>query len=168
MNYYDEPAKRIPARYCDVVIAGGGTAGVIAAVAASRYGARTLLLESKGYPGGIVVEGGTALHSFFNLWKAFPGVEKRQVVQGIPQEIIERLSRAGGTSGHAEMGKGYDYDSMCTAIDTEIYKLVAFELLKAAGTAAALCVDKACTTRVLPVSALQKKLVDAGVYLAQD
>ncbi len=70
---------------CDVVVAGGGTAGVVAALAAARNGARTTLVESKGYPGGIVVEGGTALHSFYNLWKAFPGVEKRQVVKGIPQ-----------------------------------------------------------------------------------
>jgi hypothetical protein len=78
------------------------------------------------------VEGGTCLHSFFNLWKAFPGVEKRQVVRGIPQEIVERLIQAGGTSGHAEVSTGYDYDSVCTAIDTEIYKLVTMEMLEEA------------------------------------
>jgi hypothetical protein len=91
------------------------------------------LIEAKGYLGGIVVEGGTALHSFYNLWQAFPGVKKRQVVKGIPQEIIDRLAQAGGTTGHMEMLKGYDYDSICTAIDTEIYKLVAFEMLAEAG-----------------------------------
>jgi hypothetical protein len=118
---------------CDVVVAGGGTAGVVAALAAARRGARTILVESKGYPGGIAVEGGTALHSFYNLWKAFPGVEKRQVVKGIPQEIVDRLAAIGGTSGHAEMLQGFDYDSVCTAIDTELYKLVALELLAEAG-----------------------------------
>ena len=71
MRFYEEPAKKIPVREFDVVIAGGGTAGVVAAIAAARQGARTALIESKGYTGGIVVEGGTALHSFFNLWKAF-------------------------------------------------------------------------------------------------
>jgi hypothetical protein len=115
------------------VIAGGGTAGVVAAVAAARHGARTALIEVKGYPGGIVVEGGTALHSFYNLWKAFPGVEKRQVVKGIPQEIIDRLAEVGGTTGHAEQLNRYDYDSVCTAIDTEMYKLVAFEMMEEAG-----------------------------------
>jgi hypothetical protein len=79
------------------------------------------------------VEGGTALHSFFNLWKAFPGVAKRQVVKGIPQEIIDRLMRAGGCTGHAEMLAHYDYDSVCTAIDTEIYKVVTMEMLHEAG-----------------------------------
>jgi flavin-dependent dehydrogenase len=118
---------------CDVVIAGGGTAGVVAAIASARHGAKTVLIEAKGYPGGLVVEGGTALHSFYNLWKAFPGVEKRQVVKGIPQEIVDRLAKEGGTSGHAEMLLGYDYDSVCTAIDTEIYKRVVFEMLDEAG-----------------------------------
>ncbi|MFP4581367.1 MAG: FAD-dependent oxidoreductase [Candidatus Sumerlaeia bacterium] len=118
---------------CDVLVAGGGTAGVFAALAAARNGAKTVLVESKGYLGGIAVEGGTALHSFYNLWKAFPGVEKKQLVHGMPEEFIERLMAMGGCSGHAETMVGYDYDSVCTAIDTEIYKLAAFEVLEEAG-----------------------------------
>lgn len=132
-NYYEEPAKKLPVRKFDVVVAGAGTAGVVAALAAARQDAKTALIEVKGYPGGTVTEGGTALHSFYNLWKAFPGVKKRQVVRGIAQEIIDRLMKVGGTTGHAEMSKGYDFDSVCTAIDTEIYKLVTFEMLAEAG-----------------------------------
>ena len=132
-KYYEEPARKLPVRQFDVVVAGAGTAGVVAAVAAARQGAGTILIERKGYPGGTATEGGTALHSFYNLWKAFPGVKKRQVVRGIAQEIVDRLMKVGGTSGHAEMTKGSDYDSVCTAIDTELYKLVAFEMLAEAG-----------------------------------
>ena len=132
-DYYEEPARKLPARKFDVVVAGGGTAGVVAALAAARTGAKTMLVEAKGYTGGTVTEGGTALHSYYNLWKAFPGVKKRQVVAGIPQEIIDRLLKVGGTSGHAEMSAGYDYDSVCTAIDTELYKLVTHEMLDEAG-----------------------------------
>ena len=132
-SYYEEPVKKLPVRKFDVVVAGGGTAGVVAAIAAARQGAKTALIEVKGYPGGTVTEGGTALHSFYNLWKAFPGVKKRQVVRGIPQQIIDRLIKVGGTSGHAEMSKGDNYDSVCTCIDTEIYKLVTFEMLVEAG-----------------------------------
>ncbi len=134
-RYYEEPGRRLPVREFDVVVAGAGTAGVPAALAAAGQGARTALVEWKGYPGGTAVEGGTALHSFYNLWKAFPAAEKRQVVRGIPQRIIERLAEVGGTSGHAEMTRGYDYDSVCTAIDTELYKLVTFEMLREAGVA---------------------------------
>ena len=125
-NYYLEPSKKLPVSEADVVVAGGGTTGVVAALAAARQGAKTVLIESKGYPGGTIVEGGTALHSYYNLWKAFPGVKKLQVVKGIAQEIIDRLTKVGGTTGHAEMSVGYDYDSICTAIDTEMYKLVTF------------------------------------------
>lgn len=132
-EYYQESAKRLPIRKFDVVVAGAGTAGAVAAMASARQGARTALIEVKGYPGGTVTEGGTALHSYYNLWKAFPGVAKRQVVRGIAQEIIDRLLRVGGCSGHAEMLQGYNYDSVCTAIDTELYKLIVFEMLAEAG-----------------------------------
>lgn len=132
-DFFTEEAKKLPARHFDVVVAGGGTSGVIAAIASARQGAKTLLVEAKGYPGGIAVEGGTALHSFYNIWKAFPGVEKRQLVKGIPAEMIDRLTARGGATGYAEMVSGFDYDSVCTAIDTEMYKLNAFEMLDEAG-----------------------------------
>ena len=122
----------------DVVVVGGGTAGVLAAIAAARTGAKTALIEMKGYTGGIITEGGTALHSFFNLWKAYPGVEKRQLVKGIPQEIIDRLLKVGGCSGHLEMTLRYDYDSVCTSVDTELYKMVTMTMIKEAGVYLAL------------------------------
>ena len=132
-DFLQEEARKLPTRTFDVVIVGAGTAGVIAALASARQGARTLLVESKGYPGGTAVEGGTALHSFYNVWKGFPGVEKLQLVRGIPAEMIDRLTARGGATGYAEMLKHYDYDSVCTAIDTEMYKLNAFEMLVEAG-----------------------------------
>jgi len=158
-NYYEEPAKKLPIRKFDVVVAGGGTAGVVAAIAAARQGAKTALIEVKGYPGGTVTEGGTALHSFYNLWKAFPGVEKRQVVRGIPQEIIDRLMKLGGTSGHAEMSKGYNYDSVCTCIDTEMYKLVTFEILVEAGVF--VCVNTLLAGAIMDGSRIRGVIVES-------
>ena len=130
---YEEPPKTLPARRFDVVVAGGGTGGVFAALAAARQGARTILIESKGYCGGTATEGGTAIHSFYNLYTAFPGVEKRKVVRGIPDEFMERLTAMGGCSGYPEMETGRGYDSICTAVDVELYKLLAFEMLEEAG-----------------------------------
>ncbi len=158
-EYYEEPAKKLPVRKFDVVVAGAGTAGVVAAMAAARQGAKTMLIERKGYTGGTVTEGGTALHSFYNLWKAFPGVEKRQVVRGIPQQIIDRLMAIGACSGHAEMVRGYDYDSVCTAIDTELYKLVTMEMLDEAGVFIA--VNTLLTGAIMDGSRIRGAIVDS-------
>jgi hypothetical protein len=132
MDFVVRPEQKIPARGYDVVIAGGGTGGVFAAIAAARGGARTALIESKGYVGGIATEGGCGLHSFFNLWKAF-NTEKRMVVRGIPEEFIQRLYQAGGCSGHNEtiMRPEYDNDTLC--VDVEVYKYVALDMLREAG-----------------------------------
>jgi len=130
---YEEPAKKLPIRKFDVVVAGGGTTGVFAALAAARQGAKTMLIESKGYCGGIAVEGGTAIHSFYNLWMPFPGCKKRKLVQGIPSEFMDRLTGMGGASGYPEMETGTQYDCVCTNVDTEMYKYLAFLMLEEAG-----------------------------------
>ena len=132
MDFIIRPEKRIKARPYDVVVAGGGTAGVFAAAAASRCGAKTALIESKGYVGGIATEGGCGLHSFYNLWKAF-GVEKRKVVRGLPEEFINRLTLMDGASGHNETIMNYEYDSDTLCVDTEVYKLAALEMLYESG-----------------------------------
>jgi hypothetical protein len=132
-EFYEEPAKKLPIRKFDVVVAGGGTGGIFAAMAAARQGAKTILIENKGYCGGIAVEGGTAIHSFYNLYTAFENCTKRKVVQGIPSEFMDRLTQMGGATGYPEMETGRDYDAVCTAIDTEMYKLLAFRMLKEAG-----------------------------------
>jgi len=130
---YLEKERQLPVRNFDVVVAGGGTGGVFAAVAAARTGAKTALIEGKGFTGGVAVQGGTALHSFYNLWKPFAGVKKKQVIQGLPIEFIDKLYGMGGCTGHADVVKGYDYDSVCTAIDTELYKLASLQFLRDAG-----------------------------------
>ena len=158
-GFYNEEAKKLPARNFDVVVAGGGTAGVICAIAAARTGAKTVLVESKGYVGGVAVEGGTALHSFFNLWKAFPGVKKRQLVKGIPAEMVERLTARGGATGYAEMVKHYEYDSVCTAIDTEMYKLNAHEMLDEAGVY--VCVNTFLAGAVVEGSRVQGVILES-------
>jgi hypothetical protein len=53
-----EPARRTPVTGdADVVVCGGGPAGVAAAIRAARHGAKTLLLEAQGCLGGIWTSG---------------------------------------------------------------------------------------------------------------
>ncbi len=123
-----------PVRYeCDVAVCGGGTAGFVAALAAARNGARTILIDRNSYVGGTIVGGAGPLHSFFNLYKAFPGAEKRQLVRGIPQEVIARLVARGGSYGHLEQEKGGNYDSVITLVDWEAFKDEVLRMLEEAG-----------------------------------
>jgi hypothetical protein len=58
MRSYIESSREIPVAYeVDVLVVGGGPAGVGAAVAASRRGARTLLIEQSGAIGGVATTG---------------------------------------------------------------------------------------------------------------
>ncbi|MFI3324546.1 MAG: FAD-dependent oxidoreductase [Clostridia bacterium] len=123
------PQMKVKALEYDVVVVGGGTGGVIAAIAASRQGAKTAIIESNGYVGGTAVEGGTALHSFFNNYKEF-GTEKKQIIKGIPDELIKKLVSAGACNGYDEMELGYCYESVCTVIDVEAYKTIAQRFLQ--------------------------------------
>ena len=75
----------------DVVIVGGGTAGVVAAIQAGRAGAKTLLVEKTGILGGTIVNGGVNFPGLFHAWG-------RQVIAGIGWELVTRsVVEAGGT-----------------------------------------------------------------------
>ena len=123
-----------PIRYqCDVVVCGGGTAGFAAALASARNGAETILIDRNSYVGGSIVSGAGPLHSFFNLYKAFPGAKKQQLVRGIAQEVIDRLVACNGSYGHLEQEKGGNYDSVITLLDWEIFKDEVLRMLEEAG-----------------------------------
>lgn len=109
------------ARSYDVLVVGGGNAGCAAAVAASRRGARTLLVERYGFLGG------TATAAMVGPWMTFHSGSKR-IVGGIAQEIVERLQRAGGSPGH--LHDSSDYVSTITPFDPEIHKAVLFEMMR--------------------------------------
>ncbi len=86
-----EPSRETPVvAEVDVLVAGGGPSGVAAAVAASRVGARTLLLERYGCLGGLAT-GGLVLHLMAMFDKA-----GRRWVGGLAWEAAERLAALGG------------------------------------------------------------------------
>jgi len=78
----------------DVLVVGGGTAGVTAAISAARMGAKTLVIERYGFLGGLVTGGPTGMHTFFNCYHSEDGTpdvsNKKQLIKGLPQEIVDR------------------------------------------------------------------------------
>lgn len=67
----------------DVIVVGGGTAGVVAAIQAARAGASTLLIEKNGILGGTITVGGINAPAHFFAWG-------KQVIGGIGWELMRQ------------------------------------------------------------------------------
>ena len=104
--------RTIPiAAHVDVLVCGGGVAGIAAAVAAARNGAKTLLIERAAFLGG------TATGSAMGLI-VIPASE----LVGFPREFFSRLAREQG----AGLGDVVPWD-------IEAYKLAALDIVLEAG-----------------------------------
>lgn len=109
----------------DVVVCGGGPAGVNAAIAAGRSGARTVLVERYGFIGGM------STAALVYPWMTFHTLQGKQVIQGIAQEIIDRLMEMNGSPGHLRDTVGFT--NTITPYHPEMYKVLAVDMLKEAG-----------------------------------
>lgn len=112
---------------CDVAVCGGGVAGTMAAVAAARAGARTVLVERYGFLGGNATAGAVAQ---FNSWQTAGG---RRVVAGLAAEVVGRLRNYGAAGPHDvfTMSTGHKMDRVEYA--PELLKLVLDDMLQDAG-----------------------------------
>lgn len=90
------PARRVSvAGAYDVIVAGGGPAGVGAAVAAARHGAKVLLIEQTGALGGMATSGLVPCFAPFS-WQN--PTDENPVSTGIVTEVAARLHELGGTN----------------------------------------------------------------------
>lgn len=99
----------------DVVIVGGGPAGIVSAISAARKGVKVLLVEQHGYLGGNMTASLVGPMMSFHAGT-------QQVIQGVPQEIVERLQSEGASVGHVADSIGYTYT--VTPFDVEKAKVV--------------------------------------------
>ena len=110
----------------DVLVLGGGPAGIAAAVAAARSGRSTLLVERYGFLGGMGTAAGVT--NFCGLHANVHG-DIRQVVHGVADDLLSRIDRLGGLNApHSLFGM-----TVAQAYDTAAYKIAADDLLLAAG-----------------------------------
>ena len=98
----------------DVLVAGGGPAGLGAAIAASRLGVKTLLVERMAFLGGVAAIG---LGMTINQMR--PDGKPRSKVH---EHLIERLRRFGS--------EAYRFEDHALVTNTEYLKLAAFQALE--------------------------------------
>jgi hypothetical protein len=110
----------------EVVVLGGGPAGIAAAAAAGRAGRATVLVERYGFLGGAGTAAGLA--NFCGLHANVHG-EHRQVVRGIADDILQRLRAMNGLAAPHALFQGR---IQAQAYDISAYKIAADELLLAA------------------------------------
>jgi flavin-dependent dehydrogenase len=91
--------------WSDVIVCGGGPAGVAAAIAAARTGARVTLIEVHGCLGGIWTAG------------ALSWIIDASLKPGVMAEVIRRLDDAGGHGGHGTPDFSYDVEVMKLVLD---------------------------------------------------
>ena len=125
-GYVYERCARIPVIASpDVLVVGGGPAGVGAAIAAARSGAQTMLVEQYGYVGGNLTV------AQINPMFTFHDVKGNQVVNGIAGEFVNRMVEAGYSDGHMT-DLTFDNASM-TPLNPEGSKVVLLDMLTEAG-----------------------------------
>lgn len=117
------PPEELPImNQVDVVVVGGGPTGIAAAIAAANNGANTLLIEQRGFLGGM---GTTALVPAFC---PFTDHEK-PVIRGIGLELMERMKANCKPSYITEYKEQLDW----VPIDVEVLKRVYDEALLESG-----------------------------------
>src|SRR5580692_13031086 len=123
MDVLREPARDVPVRHDhEVVVLGGGPAGIAAAAAAAGAGRRTLLIERYGFLGGMGTAAGVT--NFCGLFANVHG-DIRQVVHGVADDLLARIDALGGLNEpHLIFGK-----TKAQAYDTAAYKCAADDLL---------------------------------------
>lgn len=116
----------------DVIVTGGGPAGIVAAIAAARSGARTLLVEGAGFVGGVAAMG-------LPFQGVFTNAEER-IIEGIGGELMRRLIDIGAAADVRNVGVGPPrgrgspkFNARWISYHPEALKYMALEMLHEAG-----------------------------------
>lgn len=125
--------------YFDVLVCGAGTAGVMAAIAAAREGAKTLLVERTFTVGGMLTMGDAGITKFSEHCKDVEAYKTKvldtlaidpksvQVVGGIPLEYVQKMLDAGTALGTHGQAGSYVFTDRCEA------QLTLLDMLEEAG-----------------------------------
>lgn len=117
-----EPARQTPVRLeVDVLVVGGGPAGIIAAQAAASDGLKVALIDNRSFVGGNMTIGLPIL--------GFLGQKGNQIIKGLPQKFIDKLKEVDAASEH----RPCPLHMSLTLVEPEAVKNVGLQVLEEAG-----------------------------------
>ncbi|HYR36786.1 MAG TPA: FAD-dependent oxidoreductase [Burkholderiales bacterium] len=133
------PRRALLAAETDVLVVGGGPAGLGAALGAAQTGARVVLAERYGFLGGNATA--ALVMPLMSFHTAHPTKEKKgattllptdhgpgePIIAGVLKVLLEKLVKAGGAI-EPSLATGY-----VVPFDPEWFKLIALEMLDEAG-----------------------------------
>ena len=119
----------------DLLVVGGGPAGVCAAVAAARKGVKVLLIDNGNCLGGMGTKG--LVGPFMTCYDA---AGENMIIRGLFEEIVDRLIAEGGAIHPSKIRQGTEFTAWiseghdhCTPFDPEILKKVYDRICAEAG-----------------------------------
>lgn len=122
-------------RSVDVVVVGAGPAGIGAAVAAARNGAKTLVFEAHGCIGGMGTSG--MVSPFMTSYDA---PCENMIIRGVFEELVNRMVEIGGAVDPKDVRNEQPYASYfhighnnVTPFDPHAFKLIGMRMLREAG-----------------------------------
>lgn len=130
-----EYTKKIPTEQAEVLVLGGGPAGLCAAIASARAGAKTILIEQNGFCGGMATAGLVA-----PFMTCYDSGGEEMLIKGLFEEIVDRLVEMGGALHPSAIPAPSTFTSYITyghihvtPFKAESLKLLADRMLKEAG-----------------------------------
>ncbi len=120
---------------CDVLVIGGGVAGIGAAIGAAENGSKVILTEENGYLGGCATSGLVA-----PFMTCYDCDGNKQIIQGVFAELISRMVKDGGAISPANCKNADGYSGYhlnghigVTPFDKEVFKRVSEQMCLEAG-----------------------------------
>lgn len=122
-------------RQVDVVVVGAGPAGIAAAVAAARNGAKTLVFDGGGCIGGMATSG--MVGPFMTSYDA---PAEHMIIRGVFEELVDRMVELGGAVHPGKVHNEEPYSSYyrighnnVTPFDASAFKLVGMRMIRESG-----------------------------------
>jgi hypothetical protein len=140
VNYIDEPNRNVPIlTETDVLVIGGGPAGISAALAAAREGVDTMLVERYGCFGGVITQAMIGTIAWYRYSKTIDAggigleFEKRAKKMGATINIFGNIKNKDMRASLEQEGLIVNGEPTYEILDTEIFKFLVDQMIQEAG-----------------------------------